>query len=231
MRCDDRLEVKVRRLRENAGALTLKAAVQTPAFTDETGDHELTLELLDLCPKGEVTRSWYLRAQSVPAPESVMLANHESIQAWVSGDKRTVEENFALRAAVVEASAVQIVDQAVTSASLEMRNMVGGQKYVALSEIILQRTRNAYLIEEIPHHRCAAIHTDGCHRRLATGTRGMAPSWSRCTYGQTCDPRCTSTVAVETAVKVMNDRGSFVVAVRLLEDSTKIVIPLRWVAI
>ncbi len=144
-----RLEVKVRRLRENAGALTLKAAVQTPAFTDETGDHELTLELLDLCPKGEVTRSWYLRAQSVPAPESVMLANHESIQVWVSGDKRTVEENFALRAAVVEASAVQIVDQAVTSASLEMRNTVGGQKYVALAEIILQRTRNAYLIEEI----------------------------------------------------------------------------------
>ena len=41
-----------------------------------------------------------------------MLANHESIQAWVSGDKRTVEENFALRAAVVEASAVQIVDEA-----------------------------------------------------------------------------------------------------------------------
>ena len=149
MRCDDPVGGQVRRLRENAGALTLKAAVQTPAFTDETGDHELTLELLDLCPKGEVTRSWYLRAQSVPAPESVMLANHESIQVWVSGDKRTVEENFALRAAVVEASAVQIVDQAVTSASLEMRNMVGGQKYVALSEIILQRTRNAYLIEEI----------------------------------------------------------------------------------
>ena len=75
-----------------------------------------------------------------------MLANSKN-QVWVSGDKRTVEENFALRAAVVEASAVQIVDQAVTSASLEMRNTVGGQKYVALAEIILQRTRNAHLIK------------------------------------------------------------------------------------
>lgn len=36
---------------------------------------------------------------------------------------------------------------------------------------------------------------------------------------------------VETAVKVMHDRGSFVAAARLLEESTQVVLPLRWVAV
>lgn len=40
----------------------------------------------------------------------------------------------------------------------------------------------------------------------------------------------TSAPAAELAVKVMNDRGSFVVAARLLEDSTQVLLPLRWVA-
>jgi hypothetical protein len=39
------------------------------------------------------------------------------------------------------------------------------------------------------------------------------------------------TVPVETAVKVMNDRGSFVVAAKLLEDSNQVLLPLRWVAV
>ncbi|MEG1942592.1 MAG: hypothetical protein RR049_02155, partial [Angelakisella sp.] len=34
-----------------------------------------------------------------------------------------------------------------------------------------------------------------------------------------------------TAVKVMHDRGSFVVAVRLNKDAAQVVMPLRWVAI
>ena len=38
-------------------------------------------------------------------------------------------------------------------------------------------------------------------------------------------------VPVETAVKVMNDRGSFVVAAKLLEDSSQVLLPLRWVAV
>ena len=32
-------------------------------------------------------------------------------------------------------------------------------------------------------------------------------------------------------MKVMNDRGSFVVAAKLLEDSNQVILPLRWVAV
>ena len=105
-----RLQVTVRRLRDTAEPLTLKAAVQTPAFTDENGSHEMFLELLDLCPEGETVLTRYLRAQSVPAPESVLLADSQSIQVRVGREERSARENFALRVAVAEATAAQIVD-------------------------------------------------------------------------------------------------------------------------
>lgn len=305
-----RLEVTVRRLRDTAEPLTLKAAVQTPAFTDENGSHELILELLDLCPEGEVTLSRYLRAQSAPAPESVLLADSQSIQVRVGGDERLAGENFMLRVTVVEATAAQIVDHAASSASLEMRNAAGGQEYVPLAEISLQRTRNAYLIEEIhttgvrqyirtaatdalrqeledwfrpapaasadrpaaqgalqpAERRAEPIYATGvCEIPLGTNMRrGQVAYSDEIVHGLGAgtvfvsvgaeyladDPKLGTsarntiygnvslfsqeqapTVVAETAVKVMNDRGSFVVAARLLEDSTQVVLPLRWVAV
>ena len=78
-----RVAVTVRRLRE-AEPLTLKADIQTPAFTDENGSHVLTLELLEVCPDGEVTLYRTLQAQKAPAPESVLLADDQLIQVQVA---------------------------------------------------------------------------------------------------------------------------------------------------
>ena len=305
-----RLEIKVCRLQETAEPLTLKAAVQMPAFTDENGGHELHLELLDICPEKEATLAWYVRAQSTPVQESVMLADDQNIRVRVGDDERSAGENFALRVAVVEATAAQIVDQAASSASLEMRNAVGGQDYVALAEIVLQRTRNAYLIEELrttgvrqyirttasaalrqeleewfrpvtaataggpvvqsaaspAERRVEPIYATGvCEIPLgANMRRGQVAYSDEIVHGLGAgtvfvsvgaeyladDPKLgtsarntiygnvslfpqeqASTVAAETAVKVMNDRGSFVVAAKLLEDSSQVVLPLRWVAV
>ena len=44
-------------------------------------------------------------------------------------------------------------------------------------------------------------------------------------------PQEPTPAAAEIAVKVMNDRGSFVIAARLLKDSNQVVLPLRWTAI
>ncbi len=41
----------------------------------------------------------------------------------------------------------------------------------------------------------------------------------------------SSSVAAETAVKVLNDKGSFIVALRLLKDVKQLVLTYRWVAI
>lgn len=251
-----------------------------------------------------------LTAQAAPAADSVLLADIRNIQITVDGVSRTVSENFSLRAGVVDLSPCQIVDQAVASASLEVRSAAGSQEFVPLAEIVLQRTRSAYLIEEVrtadirqyirtaadsalrqelnewfqpqtaaPAAPAAARQAPAAVERpqmptYATGVceiplgvsmrrgqvaysdeiiHGLGPGTVFVSVGaeyladdQKLGTTARSTVygdvslfpqdqiptaAAETAVKVMNDRGSFVVAARLLKDSTQVVLPLRWVAV
>lgn len=306
-----RVAVTVRRLREEAKPLTLKAGIQTPAFTDENGNHVLELDLPELCPEKEVTLYRVLRAQSTPAPESVLLADEQTIQVTVGEEPRKVQEGFSLRATVVDATTTQILDHAAASANLEMRAAEYAQDFVVLAEIDLQRTRNAYLIEKVhtmgvrqyirtvataplrqeleawfpPASVAAApapvqqadqsaavravvnpIYATGtCEIPLGASMRRGQVAYSneivhglgtgtvyvtvgaeylaedlklgttaRSTiYGNTglFPQEQAPIVAAETAVKVMNDRGSFVVAARLLEDSRQVMLPLRWVAV
>lgn len=305
-----RMEIKVSRLQETAEPLTLKASIQTPAFSTAEGGHELWVELREVCPEEDITIRRYLTAQSIPAPESVLLVDNQAIQVQVGGETRVTKENFALRATVVEAEVDQIIDYAAASASLELRSACGGQDYVPLAEIRLQRTRNAYLIEEIrtlgvrQYIRTVAaaplreelkswfeeetavvpgvsgeyngiqvqerfvepIYATGvCEIALGSNLRrgqiaysdeivhGLGPGTVFVSVGAEYladDVKLGSTarntifgnvslfaqeqvptVAAETAVKVMNDRGSFVVAAKLLEDSSQVVLPLRWVAV
>lgn len=305
-----RMNIVVKRLRDTAASLTLRTAIQMPAFTDENGNHELQLELPDLCPEDEVVLHRYVTAQTAPAPESALLVDAGNIYVRVGEESRQTTENFALHATVVAATTDQIVDQAVASASLEMRALSGGQAYVALAEITLQRTRNAYLIEGVRTtgvrqyirttataalrqqlegwFRPAAVGAAGTVQPVADGgaaekyrepvyatgiceiplgvtmrrgqvaysdeiIHGLGPGTVYVTVGTEYleeDAKLGVTarntiygnvdlfrseqapvVSVETAVKVMNDRGSFVVAARLREDSNRVLLPLRWVAV
>ena len=305
-----RMDIKVSRLQEAAAPLTLRTVIQMPAFTDEAGNHELQLELLELCPESEVTLHRCVTAQSKPAPEAVMLADSGAIRVKVGEESRQAAEKFVLRAVVADATTTQLVDQAVASASLEMRSLGGEQEYVPLAEILLQRTRNAYLIEAVrttgvrkyihaaadaelrreleawfqPEVSAAAaaptqlaaqkaaekylepIYATGiCEIPLDAHMRrgqvaysdeiihGLGPGTVYVTVGTEYleddvklgvparntiygDPSLfqeeqVPTVPAETAVKVMNDRGSFVVAARLLQDSNRVLLPLRWVAV
>ena len=303
-----RLDVTVRRLRAACAPLTLRAELQTPAFTNEDGDHALRIELLDLCPDGEVTMHYYLTAQTTPSADSILLADGRTIHVLVGGAERPAGEGFTLRSGVVTLSAPRIIDQAIAAAGLEQRAVAGGQDYVPLAEIVLQRTRNAYLIEEVrtdtvrryirtaaaaemrqtlegwfrppvsalpstpeaPHESATAEHTAAplyatgvCEIPLGNRMRrgqvaysdeiihGLGPGTvfvsvgveyladdaklgvpaRNTVYGDvSLFGRKQMPVSAETAVKVMNDRGSFVVAARMREDSTQVVLPLRWVA-
>ena len=305
-----RVDITVERLRDSAQPLTLTAPVQMPAFTDENGDHELLIELQEICPESKVTLHRYVTAQSVPAPESVLLADEKDILVSVGGESRTAEEGFALRAVVVEATATQIVDQAVAAPSLEMRALGGECEFVPLAEIVLQRTRSAYLIENVittgvrsyirtnadaalreeleawfapacAGRESGAVQQSGqravekyrepiyatgvCEIPLGANMRrgqiaysdeivhGLGPGTVYVTVGAEyladdvklgATARNTiygdvslfpneqaPTVDAEMAVKVMNDRGSFVVAAKLREDSNRVLLPLRWVAV
>lgn len=305
-----RMDVTVQRLNPEAKPLSLKADLQLPAFTTDYDAHMLKLELLELCPEEDVTVHYYLTAQSIPAAESVILADSKGIEVQVGEERRQTKDSFMLRTAVVEATVDQLVDQAVASANLELRSLSSGQEYVPLAEIVLQRTRNAYLIEEIrtvgvrqyvrtvadaplrkelegwfketvssdiggepvqtgekaaPKSATPIYATGICEIPLGAGVRkgqvvysdeivhGLGSgtvyvsvgteylaedvklgSTARNTiYGDVSlfPAEQTSVVAAETAVKVMNDRGSFVVAAKLLQDSNQVLLPMRWVAV
>ncbi|MBQ3497089.1 MAG: hypothetical protein IJA73_03075 [Oscillospiraceae bacterium] len=305
-----RLDITVERLRETAEALTLTASVQMPAFVDESGGHELLIELREICPEGTFTLHRYVTAQSAAAPESVLLADEKDIEVSVGGERRAVEESFTLRAVVVGETASQIVDQAVAAPNLELRALGGERELVPLAEIVLQRTRSAYLIEEVvasgvrryirtnadaalreelsawfapasteredgaaqqggqravEKYREPIYATGVCEIPLGANMRrgqiaysdeivhGLGPGTVYVTVGAEyladdvklgTTARSTiygdvslfpdeqaPTVDAEMAVKVMNDRGSFVVAAKLREDSSRVLLPLRWVAV
>lgn len=305
-----RLDVTVERLNAAAQPLTLSAVLQTPAFETEHGGHELRLELTDVAPEAPITICHWLTAQSQSAPDSVLLASSESIRVRVGDSARAATGGFLLRASVTAQSAVSLIDQATNAATLESRALIGRSDLVPLAEIVLQRTRNAYLIERIlienirryirttataalrqeleqwyrqpmqavAHAAPSASGLPATQRYLepiyATGTceialgpnlrrgqvvysdeiiHGLGPgnifvsvgaeflaedaklgtTGRNTVYG---DPSLfaadqLAVVDADTAVKVQCDRGSFVVAARLREETPLVVLTLRWVAV
>lgn len=305
-----RMDAAVRRLRETAEPLSLTAVIQTPAFMTGDGGHELTLELREVCPEETLTVSFWLTAQSGPAPETVLLADRQAVRVLVGGEEQAVGESFLLKTALTEADASELVEQAAASASLESREVSGAGDFVPLAEILFQRAKNACMIEEIrgeglrryiqtaasaglrrelhawfrpaaapcpaaaaeagpaalPERYAVPLYATGtCEIPLGNGARrgctafseeiihGLGPGTAYVSVGAEYlaeDARLGAAarstvygsanlfpreqapvVPAETAVRVMNDRGSFIVAARLLEDSAQAVLPLRWTAV
>ncbi len=305
-----RIDITVRRLNDSAKPLTLKTAIQTPAFTDEKGNHELLIDLEEINPADELVFHKYMTARPIPAPESVLLADVDAINVQIGGEKRIAPESFTLHTTVVEATVEEIVDEAVSYAGLEMRDTAGMQSCVVLAELSLQRTRNAYLIEDVhslgirkyiktmaqtplrqelegwfstsvqspapaaktenttinaPHYAEPVYATGICEIVLDVNMRrgqvaysdeivhGLGPGTVYITVGAEYianDEKLGTTARntiygnaelfaqeqptvpqAEYAVKVMNDRGSFIVAARLQEENRQVVLPLRWVAV
>lgn len=304
-----RVRFTVRRLQETAPALELRAVVQAPAFVTQDGSHEFVVEMAQAMAQPEWTATYFLKAQSTPSEQSVLLAQSSAIHVRVGDEERAVKDNFSLRAAVVDISTEELMDKAVSAPGLDMRR-TQTDAIVPLAEIVIQRAGSTYFIEEVrttgvrryirtaadaPARRrledwfggeAPALHTPAAAVEkgaqpqtyaepvYATGfceipldvnmkrgqiaysheiIHGLGPGTVYVSVGVEYlaeDPKIgemsQNTIygnaqlfaqehpaipMVETAVKVMHDRGSFVAAARLLEESTQVVLPLRWVAV
>lgn len=304
-----RMDVTVLRKNPEAQPISLRAVIQAPSLLTEEGGHELLVELQDVAVEGSLTLHYWLKAQSRPAAEGVLMAEPADVTVHIGDRPGDGVASLLLRSAVVELPADRIVDRAAASTSLEARQM-SGQELVPLEEIRLQRTRRAYLIEHLDADRIRSyIRTtasDSLRRELrewfredqaggamqtvercapaeperfteplyATGTceiplpsaarRGQVAYSDEIVHGLgsktvfvsvgteylSDDPKlgvvARSTIygnvhlfpkeavgqpRIETAVKVHNDRGSFVVAAQLQENTTQVILKLRWVAV
>lgn len=146
-----RLDVTVTGRSSDAPSLGLDVLLQTPAFLDGRGEHELHLRLEDisLAPEESLTRSFWLTAQDTPAPDSVLIAGVESARILLGERRESLRENFMMRVAVENAAPEQLVARAIGRISLESREMTGRADFVPLAQVTLQRTKNAYLIERV----------------------------------------------------------------------------------
>lgn len=151
--CGQRVKLTVcaEKLSDEPVALSMHCVLQTPSFTGPDGSHEIILEKNDvIAAKGErfVEEIW-LTAQSVPAPDSVVIAGAGGVVFRV-GDKETrLAENTTLKVSVEDVTTDEIVVREAGRISLETHDMSARPPYVRLADFKLQRTKNAYIIEKV----------------------------------------------------------------------------------
>lgn len=309
-----RMDLTVKAKGDGVLPFGLDTVIQTPAFLGDNGEHELHIHLEEIAPgPGEmVRRSYWLTAQGMPAPDSVLIAGADGTRISIGDRRENLKDNFMMRVAVEDAPPEELVARAIGRISLESRELAGRADFVPLARVLLQRTKNAYLIEKLEENgvkryvqtaaaaglrteyaayyaspeqtaRAAAaqevrqdfgedgeryrdpIYATGvCEIPMGGARRGQIVrsdeilhglgrgnvlvqvgfeyltedmrqgGQSRNTiYG---DPGLFSEEAppitmAATAVKVLNDRGSFVAAARLEQDAAQAVMLLRWVAV
>ncbi len=146
-----RLDVQVECLGEEAATLNLDVLLQTPAFVSENGEHEVQIRMEDvrLTAGQRLCKSYWLTAQSAPAPDSVLIAGTNMANILLGDQREPLGENFLMRVAVEDLSPEELVARAIGRISLESREMAGRPDSVPLAELWLQRTKSAYLIEKV----------------------------------------------------------------------------------
>jgi len=306
-----KLIVSVEKLSEADVALTMDCLLQTPAFTTDGGEHEIHITLDDLrLELGKTAvREYYLTAQDLAAPDSILIAKADMTTLHVGGAPRRLDDNRIYKIAVSDLPVQELIDRELGRVNLETRDINGREEYIPLAEFSLQRTKNAYIIDKVTEDGIKHyIHTaaDEAKRReyesyferpaaapvtLSESSREAAqprdipePVYASGVCEIPLDPNmrrgdivlsdeimhglgkgnvyvqvgveylsddqrlgvsAKNTIFgnpelfahekppisyVETAVKVMNDRGSFLVAARLTRETNYVVLLLRWVA-
>ncbi|MEG0778723.1 MAG: hypothetical protein RR147_06550 [Oscillospiraceae bacterium] len=309
-----RLLVKVTQLSDTQEPLTMQAPLQIPALQTADGEHVCNIEFDSVLPgnKNSFTREYFLAAGITPIRDSVLMIPSGGIKVRIGDTKKSVDEQFMLKVAVEQLSNDSIIARSIGAVSLEEMDFESRPELIELAEFKLQRTKNAYLIEEViengiknyietgaaaplrverskwlptkglvgtnhsseddqaveasPQIRNEPIFATGvceipipvnaktdqvffsdeivhglgnCPISITVGLEYFSEdkklgATSRNTiFG---DPKLfsvdTSLVpATNLAVKVMNDRGSFVVAAKLAAPTTMVILTVRWNAI
>lgn len=146
-----RLDVTVECKSEYAEPLSILAKVQTPALTDDNGEHTIDIELVDVTVPVDspLTAGFWLTAQKQPAPNSAIMLSADNAAITVGSSTKEISDSLSMRITVENLEPEEIISRAIGRVSLESRDISGYMEYVALAEIKLQRTKNAYIIDSV----------------------------------------------------------------------------------
>jgi hypothetical protein len=155
--CGERvkLSVSVKLLSETRKSISVDFTINTPAFTNENGDHELNVRLEDLKLEqgAEQRHALFLEARREPTPESFILAKSASVRVKVDGDIRTPENDLMLKVNVVDVPLHELIGREVGRVNLETALDAGNANTVCLAELSLQRSKTDYIVEKIKDRR------------------------------------------------------------------------------
>jgi hypothetical protein len=283
-----------------------------PAFTNMFGEHELVIKAEDILPAAgqSVTLSYWLNAQEFEVSDTMIIVKSNITKISVGGSEVSLSDNFMLKIALSGASAAELVEREIAKVSLESRAVQGREDFIWIADIIIHRTKNAYIIDSIDEYSAkkyirtiasesmrqdygkwfsnserataqqskteyrpaapasfpeplyasgiceiglgpdsrkgATFHSDEIMHGLGKGNVHVSVGFEYLAEDKKLQNTAKNTIFGDpalfngkelplayatTAVKVMNDKGSFMIAAKLTKDTNYVVMVLRWVAV
>ncbi|MCL1823702.1 MAG: hypothetical protein FWG44_05820 [Oscillospiraceae bacterium] len=308
-----RLTVRITKTSDTAKAFSMNCVLQTPAFTNSYGEHELVVKADELLPAQNqpVTLSYWLKAQDFEASDTMIIVKSNFAKIYIGSVTMRLADNFILKAVLSGASTQEIIEREIAKVSLEARSIQSADDYIWLADINIQRTKSAYIIDNIDEYAAkryicsaaaenlrreysgwfdrkeentarfqagepykyagtfaapepiyatgiceialgenrrkgATVYSDEIMHGLGKGNVHVSVGFEYLAEDKKLQNTAKNTIYgdpalfngkelpiayANTAVKVMNDRGSFAVAAKLTKDTNYVVIVMRWVAV
>ena len=312
-----KVDLIVEKMSDSKAELYYEGVIQTPSLSSMDGEQELKLNLEGISiPKGQkLVKEYWMSAQTEAAEDTSIMFKPGSARAVVNGIEQPVVSQLNCKIAIVDESVEELTARQTGSVNIELRGIRGVSGSIALANMAISKTGQAYLIEKvdeksvkkyIPTLRDAGKRVEYSSyfsKRLPFNEMGKSaasnnivkiqqgninaasaprfetgiveiPIGDNARKGDICysgeimhglgagnvyvevgyeylqenpldhNPIKTTiygnpelfeqdkiNVDAQTAVKVFNDKGSFIVAVKLLQNVRMLVLTYRWVAI
>lgn len=144
-----RLRLEIEKVSEEERTLELDCTLQTPAFTDSRGEHEIEIRTgeVKLAQGEKVVRDYWLRAREEEELETTIIAKTSFVKLQLDGQEMRIQDNFMLKLSIVGAEVKDLVAREAGKESLESRSLAGPMESIRLADFTLVRTESAYLID------------------------------------------------------------------------------------
>lgn len=311
-----KFDLVVEKLSDNKSELYYDGVIQTPSLSSLYGEQELQLKLegVSLAKGQKFIKEYWMSAQTEAVADASVMFKPGSGRAIVDGIEQPIVSQLNCKVAIVDESVEALTARQTAGVNMELRGIRGITDSIALANITISKTGQAYLIEAVKENgvkkyiptmrdawkrmeyseyfskklpfydlqkpaaqsltsTAAGSKYTGTMPRLQTGIVEI-PIGENARKGDVCysgeimhglgagnvyvevgyeylsespiDHKPVKTtiygnpelfendkinVDAQTAVKVFNDKGSFMVAVKLLQNVRMLVLTYRWVAI
>jgi hypothetical protein len=149
--CRVRVDVHITKISDTAKPISLNCVLQTPAFTNDYGEHEMVIKADELLPAKDqtVTLSYRLNAQEFELEDTMIIVKSNFARINIGTVDMKLADNFMLKVILSKSAVIDLIEREIAKVSLETRSMQIGQDFIRLADITIQRTNKAYIIDSI----------------------------------------------------------------------------------